>query len=664
LGGWVRMQSRSNESQSDADETWTQIAPLLDTAIADLSEKDRHAIVLRFFENQSLSEIGKALGANEDSARMRVNRAVEKLRQFFATHGVISTTTIIAGLISSNSVKAAPAAMASSITTAVMSGAAVSTLPFVQALALMARLKAKFLIAAGVGTVALYVAGLHYYNSHSQSGNNSVSNTVATVPLVPDHETEGALAANNGNARPVIASTENDLAELIANLRAALNSAASTMVPGPEVVAAIQRFGSRGNIAFSVLKGEALANEDVEKFSTEDRARNRAVSGMGFVGKTVPEAIPFLWNLYDSIEDKSADGRAYHSLVALYQIGLAAQDIPKLSEKVLAFTNFHASDRIFKSQAADWIATLIRKDSVAAQPFIPDVEKLLTHPDRLARFWAACALAEYEGAHYPGIFDEIAAGLESADQETRGHAHEGAGNQNGILGSASHLFGRIGAAMRPIVPALLEAAKASKDENARNAAFLAAGRISPELRKEVPEIHEALTKNEREEAWVRKINSGRANFFELQQDLKNPERAGAAAILLGQMGPVAADAVPDVIRALLAAKGSYEGKQIYEALRKIDPEAALPYAPIDMGTLQWATERIQAGKTPDEREQISAVVQDMVGNRNTGPWPSRAILAEFAKRLAAVDREASKAFVAAVLEKDPEMKDVFISLPQ
>jgi len=119
------MQSQLNESE---DEEWLQIAPLLDMAIARLDEKDRHAIVLRFFQNKSLSEIGSALGASEDGARMRVNRALEKLRRFFGKRGIASTTAIIAGAISANSVQAAPAALAKSVAAvAVAKGATASS---------------------------------------------------------------------------------------------------------------------------------------------------------------------------------------------------------------------------------------------------------------------------------------------------------------------------------------------------------------------------------------------------------------------------------------------------------------------------------------------------------------------------------------------------------
>jgi RNA polymerase sigma factor (sigma-70 family) len=118
------MQSTLNEQEN---ETWRQIAPMLDTAIARLNEKDRHAVVLRFFENKSLGEIGEALGASEDAAKMRVNRALDKLRVFFLKRGVSSTAAIIAGAISANSVHAAPASLAGLVTTvAIAKGAAAS----------------------------------------------------------------------------------------------------------------------------------------------------------------------------------------------------------------------------------------------------------------------------------------------------------------------------------------------------------------------------------------------------------------------------------------------------------------------------------------------------------------------------------------------------------
>jgi uncharacterized protein (TIGR03435 family) len=152
------MQSILNEPESEA---WRQIAPLLDDAMGRLGEKDRNAVVLRFFENKNLREVGAALGASEDAAKMRVNRALEKLRKFFTKRGVVLSGVIIAGAVSANSVQAAPLALAKTISVvAVAKGAAAggSTLALVKgALKIMAWTKAKTAIVIGAGI--LFVAG-------------------------------------------------------------------------------------------------------------------------------------------------------------------------------------------------------------------------------------------------------------------------------------------------------------------------------------------------------------------------------------------------------------------------------------------------------------------------------------------------------------------------
>jgi RNA polymerase sigma factor (sigma-70 family) len=148
------MQSLLNEP---GPEVWPQIAPLLDAAMERLGEKDRNAIVLRFFENKSLGEVGLALGASEDAAKMRVNRALEKLRKFFMKRGVTLSGTAIAGAVSANSVQAAPVGLAKTISVVAMTkGAAAggSTLTLIKgALKIMAWTKAKTAVVAGVGVL-------------------------------------------------------------------------------------------------------------------------------------------------------------------------------------------------------------------------------------------------------------------------------------------------------------------------------------------------------------------------------------------------------------------------------------------------------------------------------------------------------------------------------
>jgi RNA polymerase sigma factor (sigma-70 family) len=173
----AQMQSESQSSVPDL--FWEQMSPLLDEALATLGETDRQAVLLRFFENKSLAEVGNSLGTGEDTARKRVSRALEKLHRYFNKRGVSSTTAIIAGAISANSVQAAPVALAKTISAiAVAKGVAASgsTLTLIKgALKFMAWTKAKMavVVAAGVilaaGTTTVVVKAVHSAHEKAQA---------------------------------------------------------------------------------------------------------------------------------------------------------------------------------------------------------------------------------------------------------------------------------------------------------------------------------------------------------------------------------------------------------------------------------------------------------------------------------------------------------------
>jgi RNA polymerase sigma factor (sigma-70 family) len=97
---------------------WTNIEPLLDDAMSALDETDRAAVLLRYFENKSLREVGATLGTSDDAAQKRVSRAVERLREFFAKRGVTVGTSGLVVVISANAIHAAPVGLAVTISTA------------------------------------------------------------------------------------------------------------------------------------------------------------------------------------------------------------------------------------------------------------------------------------------------------------------------------------------------------------------------------------------------------------------------------------------------------------------------------------------------------------------------------------------------------------------
>ena len=162
------MQSFVNEPQP---ETWTSVGPLLDEAMAQLNEKDRSAIVLRYFEGKPLKDVGAALGASEDAAKMRVGRALEKLRIFMQRRGITVRAGALAAAICENSVQSAPAGLAASVTSVAASAgpgaaAAASFLALAKgAIHIMTTTKISAVIGA---CVAVTVIGLEYQQISAQ----------------------------------------------------------------------------------------------------------------------------------------------------------------------------------------------------------------------------------------------------------------------------------------------------------------------------------------------------------------------------------------------------------------------------------------------------------------------------------------------------------------
>src|SRR5579859_4714464 len=99
-------------AMNDTPADWSHIEPLLDEAMDSLEDPDRTAILLRYFQNKSLAEVGAALGASEDAAQKRVSRAVERLRDFLSKRKVAVGTAGLVALLSANAVQAVPATLA------------------------------------------------------------------------------------------------------------------------------------------------------------------------------------------------------------------------------------------------------------------------------------------------------------------------------------------------------------------------------------------------------------------------------------------------------------------------------------------------------------------------------------------------------------------------
>ena len=129
----VRRRNREQESvamnellSAESETSWQAIAPYLDAALGEMEDADRDALLLRYFERKSASEMADILGISDEAAQKRVSRAVERLRELFSKRNVTIGASGLTVLITVNAVQAAPIGLASTISAAVLAGTAVT----------------------------------------------------------------------------------------------------------------------------------------------------------------------------------------------------------------------------------------------------------------------------------------------------------------------------------------------------------------------------------------------------------------------------------------------------------------------------------------------------------------------------------------------------------
>jgi len=142
---------------------WNRLRPVIEDAMHELDDRDRHAVLLRYFQNKTLNEVGAALNLTENAARMRVDRALDKLRGKLARHGITTTAAALAAVVAANAVQAAPAGLAATISAAAVAGSAVqaSTLIVATKTIAMTTLQKTIVTAALAAAVGTGIYAVH-----------------------------------------------------------------------------------------------------------------------------------------------------------------------------------------------------------------------------------------------------------------------------------------------------------------------------------------------------------------------------------------------------------------------------------------------------------------------------------------------------------------------
>jgi len=353
----------SNMNDATAAE-WTHIEPLLDEAMDSLDAADRTAILLRYFENKSLREVGEALGASEDAAQKRVSRAVERLREYFGKRKVAVGTSGLVALLSANTVQAAPTGLAGTIATgAVVASAAASTttaIAITKTIA-MTTIQKTMIGAAAAGAIALGV-----YQAHQ------VSNLRAQVQSLERQAQQDRELSNQAREWQ----REHDRAT---NALAALTAENAALKKNPNDVLRLRGEVGRlrqenATMGSSSALSKVTANADSRKL-----LRDQQKLGMGMIYKGFAKQM----NLTKEQTDKLNDLLADHIMENVGIVSTALRDKPATEQM----------NALFAAQEAalqEKVQALLGPDSLAQyQEYTKNLLGSLTADQFSALLWGA-----------------------------------------------------------------------------------------------------------------------------------------------------------------------------------------------------------------------------------------------------------------------------------
>jgi RNA polymerase sigma factor (sigma-70 family) len=384
----VRRRTREKEAavmneERETEASWEEIAPHLDAALAELTEPDRDAVLLRYFENKPAQEMAAILGISAEAAQKRVNRAVEKLRGNFAKRGVTAGMAGLAGVISVNAVQAAPAGLAAASLAAVFTGQA-GVLLATKTLAMTAIQKA----IAFTAVVALITGATIYH--HQRSSSESVS--ILTSPIATERATKSQRRVQTPTTSAV---SERNRERIRATLRSAAKSADPFQRDDTAVLELEDLLRSRpGDLAFvhelamevrstSQDTQLALATALVRRYRDGDFQRlGELIDALGTEGVSV--GIQAHWFSIELIrcEDEDLRVRAFEELLARPSKVIRPdhyQNIATGAAKTIGYAE--ALERISDSHdgwfgtaaASDLISNWSSGDPVAASIYVRDL---------------------------------------------------------------------------------------------------------------------------------------------------------------------------------------------------------------------------------------------------------------------------------------------------
>jgi RNA polymerase sigma factor (sigma-70 family) len=183
------MQAESSSPVPEPD--WQQLSPMLNTVMLELKESDREMLLLRFFERRSLADVGSQFGLSQNAARMRIERALERLRHRLERQGITSTAGGLALVLTQQAVTAAPAGLAGAVTATCVASSAAATGSSLLTVSIMTNAKAILTGAAiAIGAATPVVLQQLQANARLKAALSAARSRLAEQAHAPTHSAE------------------------------------------------------------------------------------------------------------------------------------------------------------------------------------------------------------------------------------------------------------------------------------------------------------------------------------------------------------------------------------------------------------------------------------------------------------------------------------------
>ena len=232
-----------SELTSQSEPEWQRIRPVLDEGLESLGTTDRDALLLRFFEQKALREVGTALGIGEDAARMRVTRAVDRLRDFLIGRGITTTSAALSIVLAAHGSQTVPSLLAATVISATLSGTISSTTTL--GILAMSKLKTGIACAALAAAVATPILWQQSTNHALRDKNNELQSRLLTLERdVEQLHNQNRQLATASRPQATVSSTPQVKAATVAPGAAVAGDqpkAVSSPVTDAEVAAFLQR---------------------------------------------------------------------------------------------------------------------------------------------------------------------------------------------------------------------------------------------------------------------------------------------------------------------------------------------------------------------------------------------------------------------------------------